>query len=148
MSAAKQRVPAIEGWFRMDEAEPRLLGVRCRACRTCYFPKEAFCRNPSCGGAELEEVPLSRRGRLWSWTDNRYAPPPPFVAKEPFEPYTVAAVELEAEKMVVLGQVVAGVDATRFRVGQEMELVLDTLFEDEARQYVVWKWRPVRSIAA
>jgi uncharacterized OB-fold protein len=143
MSGAKERVPAIEGWFRMDDAAPALLGVRCRACRTPYFPKEASCRNPACGGGELEEVALSRRGKLWSWTDNRYAPPPPFVAKEPFEPYTVAAVELEAERMVVLGQVAAGCDAATFRVGQEMELVLDTLFEDEAKQVVVWKWRPV-----
>ena len=143
MSGAKERVAAVEGWFCMDEAEPRLLGVRCRACRTSYFPRESFCRNPSCGAADLEEIPLSRRGKLWSWTDNRYPPPPPFVAKNPFEPYSVAAVLLEAEKMVVLGQVVAGVNAAAFQVGQEMELVLDTLFEDEAKQYIVWKWRPV-----
>ncbi len=143
MGGAKKRLPAIEGWFRMDGEAPSLLGVRCRTCRTVYFPKEAFCRNPGCGTSELEETPLSRRGRLWSWTDNRYAPPPPFVAKDPFEPYTVAAVELDAEKMVVLGQVVPGVDAASFRVGQEMELVLGALFEDEANEYVVWKWRPV-----
>ena len=24
----------------------------------------------------------------------------------------------------------------------EMELVLDTLFEDDENEYVVWKWRP------
>ncbi len=143
MSGAKTRVPAVEGWFRMDGAAPCLLGARCRACGTVYFPKEPFCRNPGCGGSDLEETPLSRRGRLWSWTDNRYAPPPPFVAKQPFEPYTIAAVELEAEKMVVLGQVASGADTSAFRVGQEMELVLDTLFEEGANEVVVWKWRPV-----
>lgn len=143
MGGAKTRVPAIDGWFRMDDAAPCLLGARCRSCGTVTFPKETACRNPACGSADLEEAALSRAGRLWSWTDNRYSPPPPFVAKEPFEPYVVAAVELAAEKMVVLGQVVSGVDATRFRVGQEMELVLGTLFEDDANEYVVWKWRPV-----
>ena len=27
----------------------------------------------------VEEVLLSNRGRLWSYTDSRYTPPPPFV---------------------------------------------------------------------
>ncbi len=143
MGGAKIRVPAIDGWFRMDDAAPALLGARCRSCGTVYFPKEPACRNPECGGSDLDETALSRRGTLWSWTDNRYAPPPPFVAKQPFEPYVVAAVELAAEKMVVLGQVVPGADTRSFRVGQEMELTLGTLFEDDGNEYVVWKWRPV-----
>jgi len=101
---AKARVPAVEGWFTLDEAEPRLLGARCPACRTVFFPKEAACRNPHCAhDGELEETPLSARGRLWSYTTNGYAPPPPFVAKDPYVPFAVAAVELEAEKMVVRG---------------------------------------------
>jgi hypothetical protein len=28
-------------------------------------------------------------------------------------------------------------------VGDEVELVLDTLYEDDEHEYVVWKWRPV-----
>jgi uncharacterized OB-fold protein len=140
---AKKRVPAVAGWFTMDEAEPRLLGTRCVACGALFFPREgAFCRNPACAGTELVEAPLSRRGRLWSATDNHYAPPPPYVAREPFEPYAIAAVELEAEKMVVLGQVVPGVGARDLEVGQAMELVLGTLYEDAENEYVVWKWRP------
>jgi uncharacterized OB-fold protein len=142
--AGKKRTPAIEGWFTMDADAPRLLGNRCSACGTVFFPKEsAGCRNPHCGGeGELAEVPLSARGRLWSFTDNRYPPPAPYVAGEPFEPYAVAAVELEAEKMVVLGQVVPGVAVDQLEAGMEMELVLGTLFEDEEHEFVVWKWRP------
>lgn len=137
------RKPVLTGWFTDDEDTPALLGSRCRACGTWFFPKESFaCRNPRCGATELEEAPLSRRGRLWSYTDNRYAPPPPYVAGDPFEPYAIAAVELEREKMVVLGQVVRGVGADRLTVGQEMELVVEPLFEDADAQHVVWKWRP------
>jgi uncharacterized OB-fold protein len=62
---------------------------------------------------------------------------------DPFEPYAIAAVELEREKMIVLGQVVPGVGVDQLAVGMEMELVLGTLFEDEQNEYVVWKWRPV-----
>ena len=30
----------------------------------------------------------------------------------------------------------------------EMELVLDTLYEDDENEYVVWKWRPVAPAVA
>lgn len=135
----------MEGWYTMDADPPHLphlLGNRCTSCGTVFFPRaEAACRNPACRGDRFEEVELSRRGRVWSYTTNHYAPPPPFVAPEPFEPYTIAAVELAEEKMVVLGQVDG--DASQLRVGAEVELVLATLFEDEAREHVVWKWRLV-----
>lgn len=139
---AKQRIPAVEGWFR-DGDDPALLGSRCTACGAVFFPRESFyCRNPACAGTEFEEVALSRRGRLWSFTNNCYPPPPPYVSTEPFEPYAVAAVELEAEKMVVLGQVVPGVGPEDLEAGMEMELVVDTLYEDAEHEYTVWKWRP------
>ncbi len=142
----KTRIPAVAGWFRMDPEDPRLLGTRCRSCETYFFPAETvYCRNPRCGGTEFEEVPLSRRGTLWSFTNNCYPPPAPYVAPEPFEPYAIAAVELAEEKMVVLGQVVPGVGVDELEAGMEMELVLDTLSEDDDHEYVVWKWRPVAS---
>jgi uncharacterized OB-fold protein len=55
----------------------------------------------------------------------------------------LAAVELEREQLVVLGQVVAGVGIDDLVVGMEMELVLGTLYEDEDTEYTMWKWRPV-----
>ena len=144
MAHAKTRAPAVEGWFRMDADEPRLLGTRCRSCKTYFFPKETvYCRNPACTGTDFEEVPLSRRGKLWSFTNNCYAPPAPYVASDPFEPYAIAAVELDEEKMVVLGQVVPGVGVDELEAGMEMELVLGTLYEDEEHEYMVWHWRPV-----
>jgi len=146
---AKPKVAALEGWFTLDAEAPRLLGSRCKACGTVYFPKQtSFCRNPACEGTEFEEAPLSRRGRVWSFTNSAYPPPPPFVVRtDPFVPVVIAAVELEAEKMVVLGQVVDGVTVDDLSVGMEMELVLDTLYEDDEHEYVVWKWRPVAAAA-
>jgi len=139
----KIRKVAVEGWFSMDGPAPALLGTRCRSCQTFFFPKEShFCKNPSCNGSDFEEVRLSRSGTLWSYTNNCYAPPPPYVARDPFEPYAIAAVELTAEKMVVLGQVVRGVSVDALRVGMPMELAVDTLFEDEEAEYLIWKWKP------
>jgi len=143
MPPHKTRTPAVDGWFTMDERDPHLLGTRCKSCGTYHFPRETFfCRNPGCAGSELEELPLSSRGKLWSFTDNRYPPPPPYVAGDPFEPYAIAAVELERERLVVLGQVVAGVGTDRLQAGMEMQLALEPLYEDDAQQVVVWKWKP------
>ena len=142
MDSAKTRVPVIEGWFTMDDDRPQLLGSRCSSCGARFFPKAPACRNPECGRGELEEVPLSRTGRVWSFTDNRYQPPPPYVARDPFEPYAIAAVELADERMVVLGQLVPGADVGTLGVGAEMELALGTLYEDDEHEYLVWKWRP------
>jgi uncharacterized protein len=141
----KRTVPAIDGFFTMNPEAPRLLGTQCKRCGTYAFPPEqTFCKNPSCDGDEFETVELSARGTLWSYSHNGYEPPAPYVRPtEEFEPYAVAAVELEREKMVVMGMVPKPFDHTHLTVGQAMELVLDTLFETEEERVVVWKWRPV-----
>jgi uncharacterized OB-fold protein len=140
---SKKRVPAIEGWFTLDDA-PQLIGLRDAESGTCFFPKDvAVSRAPGYDHVELEEVRLSRTGKLWSYTTNHYQPPDPYVAPDPFEPYTVAAVELTDERMVVMGQLADGVDPGSLEVGMEMELVLGTLYKDDENDYVVWKWQPV-----
>ncbi len=144
--AGATRVPAIEGWFTTGEdgATPALLGSRCAACGTYAFPAESgFCRNPDCDSTAFETVELSRRGRIWSYTDARYQPPAPYVAADPYVPFCLAAVELAAEKLVVMGQVVPGVTVEDLTVGDEVELVIDTLYSEDGCDYLVWKWRPV-----
>jgi uncharacterized OB-fold protein len=140
---SKPQVPVLEGWFSTGE-NPHLLGSRCTSCSTYFFPKESFyCRNPNCASSDFEEVPLSTRGRIWSYTKNCYQPPAPYVAPEPFEPYTIAAVELAEEKMVVLGQLASGADQDAIEVGQEVELVIEMLFEDDEAEHLVCKWKPL-----
>lgn len=141
---SKNRVPAIEGWFTLDADDPRLLGLKDPKSGTYFFPKDvSLSRAPGFDDVELEEVALSRRGTLWSYTTNHYQPPDPYVSPDPFVPYTVAAVELNEERMVILGQLADGVEPESLQVGQEMELVLGTLYEDDENEYVVWKWQPV-----
>lgn len=139
----KTKVPAVDGLFTMDRTEPRLLGTKCRACGTFFFPAEsAFCRNPDCDEADLEDVQLSRRGKLWSYTSANYQPPAPFVAKDPFEPFAIAAVELEAEGITILGQVADGIRVDALETGMAMELVLRELYQDDEHVYYTWNWKP------
>ncbi|MGW5346407.1 zinc ribbon domain-containing protein [Streptomyces sp. HUAS TT3] len=159
--------PVVDGWFTDTGAKGgfRLLGTRCSACAAVFFPREdAHCRNPRCpGDGELAEVPLSPRGRVWSYTDGRYRPPAPYVSDPdvPWEPYTLVAVELEAEGMVVLGQGAPGVTVADLAVGMEVEVVGGVL-EGDGRgagpvdgrggavpgPYTTWWFRPVTAAAA
>lgn len=146
----RTRKAVVEGWFAGEGEEFALLGTRCRACASVFFPREdAFCRNPGCSGRELDEVPLSRRGRVWSFTDGRYRPPAPYVSdpERAWEPYVLLAVELEAERMVVLGQAPPGTAAEEITVGMEAEVVPGVLNEDDEHIWTAWHWRPLPSTA-
>ncbi|MGW6026468.1 Zn-ribbon domain-containing OB-fold protein [Streptomyces sp. NPDC055099] len=148
----------VTGWFAGEGDNFRLLGTRCSACACVFFPREdGFCRNPGCAGGDLEEVPLSRRGRVWSYTDSRYRPPAPYVSDPelPWQPYALIAVELEAERMVVLGQAAPGVTVADLEVGMEVEVVAGVLADEygedgqdgqgdaDEGSATTWYWRPV-----
>ncbi len=148
----------MEGWFTTpadgDDEQPQLIGAKCVQCATYVFPPRATgCPNPACDSDELAPAPLSRRGRVWSYTENRYAPPPPFKAPDPYEPYALAAVELEAEGLVVLGQVAEGVLAADLTVGMEMQLEIGTLYSDtdddgNTVDHLVYMWAPAAPLGA
>ena len=141
--SAKPHVPAIDGWHTMA-AKPHLIGTQCESCGTYFFPKQShFCKNPQCESTDFREVELSRTGRIWSYTNACYKPPEPFVAQDPFEPYAIAAVQLEQEQMVILGQVIEGLTVADLKVGMPMELVLEPLHETEDDIKVTWKWQPL-----
>jgi uncharacterized OB-fold protein len=132
------RLPAVEGWF----TDASLVGTRCAECGSYFFPPErVLCRNPACASTSLEDAELSRRGRVWSFAVNHYAAPAPYAGPTP---YTVVAVELAAEQMVVLGQLAGGVDPSALSIGDEVEVVIEPLFtDDEGNERLVWKWSPV-----
>lgn len=90
-------------------------------------------------------MPLSKRGRVWSYTDGRYRPPAPYVSDPAveWEPYTLVAVELEAEGMVVLGQAAPDVALSDLAVGALVEAVPGVLNEDTETTWTTWHWRPV-----
>lgn len=147
--------PVVAGWFTdaSDPDGPRLLASRCSTCATLVFPPHAtgddvFCRNPGCSGTEHEPAPLSRRGRVWSYTDAQYQPPAPYVpASDPYRPFALAAVELP-EGLVVLGQVADGFGVDDLKVGAEVELVVETLHATDDGDLLTYRWRPVAGGAA
>ena len=142
----RTRAPAIDGWYTLDENQPHLIGSRCAACGTHSFPpRNHFCANPNCAGVVLERVPLSRTGTVWSYTNACYPPPEPYVSADPFQPFAIAAVELDSQRMIVLGQVVTGVGVERLRIGMRMQVALETLYADPQSERFVWKWKPLEA---
>jgi uncharacterized OB-fold protein len=140
--------PAIDGWFATNDAgSPHLIGSKCPPCGTYVFPpRENNCPNPACDSDALEPVALSTRGTLWSYTENRYPPPPPYPSPDPFEPFAIAAVQLADEGLIVLGKVVEGTLAADLKVGIEMELTTMPLFtDDDGVERIVYAWRIARA---
>ena len=139
-----KKIPIVEGWFTTDAKEPHLIGNRCKSCGEYFFPKAFLCRNPNCRKKDLEEVFLGRKGNLWSFTANHYPASPPYVPASPFVPYGIAVVELPKEKLMVMGQVSSGYELDKLKIGMEMELVVEKLYNDEeGNERIIWKWKPL-----
>jgi len=135
------RIPVVEGVFADTPAGPRLIGTRCTKCGTPHFPRSPVCRNPACGSDAVEDLPLGPNGVLWSYTVQHYKPPPPMRFDDPFVPYGIGLVDLP-EGLRVLTMLSAA-DPSQFRIGMDMELVLEPLYHDDnGDEVVTWKFRP------
>ena len=84
--------PIAPGLFT-DEAVPRLIGGKHRQSGRVVFPCPP--------GDDYAPLPLGRKGRLWSFTIQRYRPKsPPYAGPLAFAPWPVAYVELPDETIV------------------------------------------------
>lgn len=134
-----QARPVTPGLFEQG-APPALLGSRCEGCATHYFPRTASCRNPACKSPALVEVRLSPKGKLYSYTVQRYRPPAPF-AMEPWAPYALGLVELPEGVRVL--SMLTGVGLDDIRINMPVELVTEALYQDENGQPVLtYKFAP------
>lgn len=74
---------------------------------------------------------LPRRGRIWSWTVQRFRPKsPPYIGPEEFEPYAVAYVELP--DAVIVETRLANVAFDALKIGMEVETTLVPFAVDAA----------------
>jgi uncharacterized OB-fold protein len=137
------RVPIAEGLFTWPAAEPQLLGDRCGACGIVTFPKQASC--PRCASTDMREHRLARRGRLWAWTTQHFAPPsPPYAGPvgDAFVPFGVGYVDLAGEVKVEARLTES--DPERLAEGMEMELVVVPFRTDaQGNEVVTFAFRPI-----
>jgi hypothetical protein len=137
----KKRVPVVDELFVWSDDGVNLVGSRCLSCNSYYFPKTLTCKNPYCKEKNIENVLLSRHGKLYSYTIQEYAPPPPF-KMEPLVPFAIGLIELP-EKIRVMGMI-TGVEFQNIRLGIDMELTIEKLYENQnGEEVVTYKFKPV-----
>ena len=107
---------SVPRFWREIPHKYRLLGSRCRSCGAVYHPRRHVC--PRCGSRDLEDVGLSKRGRLLAFTVVRRAPSD----LDEYKPYIVGLVELQ-DGVRVLSQIV-DCDPSELRPGMELEATL------------------------
>jgi uncharacterized OB-fold protein len=137
------QVPVAEGVFTWPADEPQLIGSKCAACGIVTFPTQDSC--PRCGSTAMGDELLDRRGRLWAWTIQEFAPPsPPYLgpAGDEFEPFGVGYVELPGEVKVEARLTENHPEA--LSNGMEMELVIVPFrTDDDGNEVVTFAFRPV-----
>jgi uncharacterized protein len=142
--AAGERVPIEPGFFTIpaDPSEaPRLLGSRCRACGEVFFPRRQVCAK--CLAEGTDELLLGPRGTLWTHT---WCHVPLFGSmRADAGGYAVGQVDLPEGPRV---QAVLSGARGEHRIGQAMELELETLRRDrDGREVVIFRFRAVAQSA-
>jgi uncharacterized protein len=113
--------------LKYDQEGPYLVGGKCGSCHETHFPKQSIC--PRCTGQDIEEVKLSRRGKLYTFTEVHQKPPD----YEGPVPYMVGRVLLP-EGVFVLSQLKGKLQD--FKMNMEMQLISETIYRDECDKEV------------
>jgi uncharacterized protein len=87
-----KRLPLKPGLFDIPDdpnLPPYLMGVKCNACHTYFFPGRAICLN--CGSKDMKRSPLKGGGKVYTYTIARQQLPGAFVKV----PYAIAIIVME-----------------------------------------------------
>ena len=134
----KRRVAVKGGVYRLAaslEEKDYLIGSKCAGCGAHFYPKRSVC--VYCYGQDMEEVILSDKGKVWSYTVARQNYPGTLLTP----PFVVANVELP-EKVYVTS-LLTGVDFGSVRIGMDVELYFFKVTEDEEREVFAFAFRPM-----
>lgn len=127
------RVPVKEGTFLESPEGGVLLANKCKACRQVFFPKAAFCL--TCSNQEMEELQLSRRGTLYTYTIVRM----PSMHFEP--PYAIGYVTMP-EGINIFAPLIMS-DDKPFIIGMDVEVVIEKLWQETDNDIIGYKFKPV-----
>ncbi len=138
-----KRVPIREDLFTTpldDLKQVRLKGSRCRDCGEVFMGKAITCAH--CSGENMEEIVLSNRGTLWTYTLIQYQPPGEYKGPvNPFVPFAEGLVELPDGIRIVAPIKECSLDAVK--IGMPLELVIHEFFQDEdGNQVVAFYFKP------
>ena len=143
MSDSKKGIPIEEGlWITPSSPgeKPQLIGSRCLSCGELYFPrkKKGLCIH--CQQRGLEDVKLSGRGKIVSFTVVEKAPAGGFYKGT--VPYAYGDVHLL--EGVALRSLFTG-NMDELKVGMDVEMVIEKLCDDdEGNEIITYKFAPAQ----
>jgi uncharacterized OB-fold protein len=124
----KQRVPVLEkAWTASSSREkPKLIGSECPHCGEVYFPRKSRKLCVHCYKEGLEDIRLSRRGKIDAFT---------IITQQPgggyyFGPVPYAMGVVELPEGVYIETHLKAEKLEDLSIGQEVELVIETIWND------------------
>ena len=126
----KEKIPVQEGAFKSTQDGVVLLANKCKACGQLFFPKVAYCL--SCLHDETMEVVLSKTGKLYSYTV-AYMPSTHFKP-----PYALGYIDMPEGVRIFAPLIID--DTKPFQVGMEMQVVLETLWQEDEKEIIGYKF--------
>lgn len=141
-SGEKSRIPIRKGlWEQSGEGDVRLIGSSCLSCGEIFFPVQDSGICTHCQGDRLEDIKLSSRGVITSFSVVYQKPAGGFYDGP--VPYSYGFVKLpEGVKVEAL---FTGCDLEELEVGREVSLVIEKLCENaEGAEILTYKFQPVK----
>lgn len=126
------KIPIREGLLT-ESIGGDLMGFRCKLCGHILPPLTTVCYN--CYGDELENLVLSRQGKLYSYTIV-YQPHKHFEM-----PYAVGYIDLSDGLRIF--SPLKGREGKPFQIGMDMELVVEKLWDENGNEVIGPKFQPV-----
>jgi uncharacterized OB-fold protein len=127
-----KKVPIRKGLFT-DDCAGSLLGKRCKNCNQILPPLAPLCYN--CSSEELDEIPLSKRGKLYSYTVI-YVPHPHLSS-----PYAVGVIDLP--EGIKIYSPIKNWQNKPLQVDMDVELVIGKAWEEDDKEIFAFAFQPV-----
>lgn len=136
----KEKKLFMEGIFKETPEGPKPYATRCKKCGMTFFPSESICTG--CLSEEMDEFDLPKEGVLKTYTVV-YRP----VNKYPI-PHCIGEIIYPEEKLDVKGVLKVNnpedlEKGNEFKIGSKVELIMDTLWEEEDTEIIGYKYRIV-----
>jgi uncharacterized OB-fold protein len=135
-SGKKVQVKQVSLDERRLQLPDTLPGCKCRDCGEVYYPRRMRCSN--CTSVNLEEIAVTPRGKIASYTTLTLAPPGSAVTA----PYSIGAVVTPEGAHITT--VLTEPDPEKLKVGMDVEMVVLKVKEDaEGNDVMAYMFKPV-----
>jgi uncharacterized OB-fold protein len=128
----KKRIPIREKLFSTPLSpleHVHLLGSKCKDCGEVGLGEVSSCQN--CAGEDLDVIPLSQNGKLWTYTVIRNRPPGDFKGEVPMGEGLVELPEGIRVKSPLGG------DVEKLEIGMDLKFTAYPLFNNESGDEVI-----------